>query len=310
MSRVAEVELDAAGVAAPGLRAAYLDCRALAARHGRTYFLATRLLPAAKRPHVHALYALARLADDIVDLAADPARAAPRLAEVEAAFLAGGGGLPIAAAARHTAERLQLHDALFTAFFASMRADLEVTSYADDEALDSYVYGSAEVIGLQLLPLLEPATGLAEVAATYARELGRAFQLTNFIRDVGEDLDRGRIYLPLDHLAAFDLTPDDMHERIVDGRVRRLLAFEIATTRELFRSAAHGIRLLHPASRDCVRTAWRLYGEILDAVEDADYQVLDRRVSVGPGRRATVFVPALARAVRARRPHQTHHARV
>jgi phytoene synthase len=157
------------------------------------------------------------------------------------------------------------------------------------------------VIGEQLLPVLGTMPGMREVARPYARDLGVAFQLANFIRDVGEDLRRGRVYLPAEDLDAFGVTRPDLATGIVDGRIRRLLAFEIARARELFGSAEPGIRLLDPASRDCVRTAFTLYGGILDAVEQADYRVLDRRVAVGPGRRARVALPALVRAVRSRR---------
>jgi phytoene synthase len=163
-----------------------------------------------------------------------------------------------------------------------------------------YMWGSAAAIGLQMLPILEPV-GDAAVAEPYAVDLGVAFQLSNFIRDVGEDLRRGRVYLPMSDLAHFGVDRDRLARGVVDGPIRRLLAYEIARTRELYRSAEPGIRLLHPTSRDCIRTALRLYRGILDEVERADYRVLDRRVSVGPARRLAVLLPGLARAWSARR---------
>jgi phytoene synthase len=137
-------------------------------------------------------------------------------------------------------------------------------------------------------------------AYDYARDLGVAFQLANFLRDVGEDLARGRIYLPQESLRLFDVDRERLARGVVDGPIRRLLAHEIARCRELFRDAAPGIRLLHPTSRDCIRTAFTLYGGILDEIERADYQVLDRRVSVPVSRRLAVAVPGLVRAARAR----------
>ena len=163
----------------------------------------------------------------------------------------------------------------------------------------TYVWGSAAVIGLQMVPVLEPVVA-REVAEPYATDLGVAFQLSNFIRDVGEDLRRGRVYLPGEDLAHFGVDRDRLARGVVDAPIRRLLAYEIARTRELYRAAEPGVRLLHPTSRDCIRTALRLYGGILDEVERADYQVLDRRVSVGAATRARVAVPGLARAFRAR----------
>ena len=140
------------------------------------------------------------------------------------------------------------------------------------------------------------------MAEPYATDLGIAFQLTNFLRDVGEDLRRGRVYLPQEDLAAHGVTHEHLAHGVVDGRVRRLMAFEIARTRELYRSAAAGVRLLHPTSRPCIETALALYGGILDEIEKADYRVLGQRVGVGRGRRAAVAVPGLARAWAARRP--------
>jgi 15-cis-phytoene synthase len=189
----------------------------------------------------------------------------------------------------------------FDDFLTSMRMDLTTSEYATWDDLQHYVHGSAAVIGLQMLRVLGAVPGLYDVAAPYAGDLGIAFQLTNFIRDVGEDLQRNRIYLPKDELAAFGVTRDDLARGIVDANLRRLLAFQIARARELFRSAEPGIRLLVPTSRDCIRTAATLYGEILDAVEAADYRVLDRRVSVGARRRAAVAIPGMARAWRSRR---------
>jgi phytoene synthase len=137
---------------------------------------------------------------------------------------------------------------------------------------------------------------MAEAAAPYAADLGRAFQLTNFIRDIGEDLQRGRLYLPKEDLAMFAVSREDLEHGVVNGKVRRLLAFEVARAREIYRNAEPGIRLLDPTSRDCIRTAYRLYSAILDQVEAVDYRVLDRRVAVSRWHRAAVAIPGLARA--------------
>jgi 15-cis-phytoene synthase len=300
-------ELDAAGITDPALRASYERCRRLNATHGKTYYLATLLLPAAKRPYVHALYGFARYADEIVDdldSTLSPAQKADWLSGWGAQFLAdvraGGSDHPVSRAVVDTVRRWDIPLSLFEDFLASMRMDLTVTDYPTYADLMTYVWGSAAVIGLQMVPVLEPTVPRA-VAEPYAVDLGVAFQLSNFIRDVGEDLRRGRVYLPGEDLALFGVDRDRLARGVVDGPIRRLLAYEIARTRELYRSAAPGVRLLDPTGRDCLDTAVRLYGGILAAVERADYQVLDRRVSVGPGRRARVAVPGLARAYAARR---------
>jgi 15-cis-phytoene synthase len=300
-------ELDAAGITDSALRASYERCRQLNAAHGRTYYLATLLLPPAKRPYVHALYGFARYADEIVDDLDSTLTAqqkADRLVGWGEQFLAGvragGSDHPISRAVVDTVRRWEIPLSLFEDFLASMRMDLTVTGYRTYDDLMGYVWGSAAVIGLQMVPVLEP-TGPRAIAEPYAIDLGVAFQLSNFIRDVGEDLRRGRVYLPGEDLDLFGVDRERLARGVVDGRVRRLLAFEIARTRELYRAAEPGVRLLHPTSRDCILTAIRLYGGILDEVERADYRVLDRRVSVGPARRALVAVPGLARAYAARR---------
>lgn len=286
------------------LGAAYAECRRINAAHGRSYYLATLLLPAAKRPAIHALYALARVADDLVDHPrAEPAAA---LDDLRRRLRDGDPRDHVVTAVRDTIARWQIPWSLFDDFFASMRMDLRVSSYPTWTDLLGYMHGSAAVIGLQTLPILEPLPSLADIAAPYARDLGLGFQLTNFLRDVGEDLDRGRVYLPREDLDRFGVTVEQLHERVVDDAFRTLMAFEIGRARGLLATAGTGIRLLHPTSRDCVRTALLLYGGILDEIERAGYRVLDRRVSVGAGRRVTLAVSGLGRAWLARRPHHTH----
>jgi phytoene synthase len=293
--------LDAAGIREPGLRSAYETCRRINAAHGRTYYLATRLLPPAKRPFVHALYGFARQADEYVDSATpDP----DRLVAWGEQFLHDLDSTPVedvvdpvSRAAVHTARTWDIPQETFVAFLASMRMDIVVAGYPTYTDLEGYMEGSAAMIGLQMVPILEPVD---DRAAGYARTLGEAFQMSNFVRDVAEDLRRGRVYLPQEDLDRFGVTRADLAPGPTPPQVRELLAFEVARTRALYQAAEPGIDLLHPSSRDCIRTAFVLYGGILDAVERADYQVLDRRVAVPIRRRLAVALPALVRARRAR----------
>ncbi|WP_067691220.1 phytoene/squalene synthase family protein [Nocardia jejuensis] len=301
-------ELDAAGITDPDLRESYRRCRELNAAHGKTFFLATRLLAPDQRPAVHALYGFARRADDIldeVDPALTGAERASRLRTLAGQFgSADSGGDPVLAAVLHTARAYRIPGDLFDAFLTSMRMDLSVTDYPDRAALDHYVYGSAEVIGLQLLPILG-TTGPVADAAPYAAALGKAFQLTNFLRDVDEDLARGRVYLPADELAAHGVDRDRLlwcrSRGRVDTRVRSALAEQLRITREIYAYARAGTALLAPRSRPCVDTAAVLYGEILDRIEDNDLEVFGRRATVGTGRRIRVGALGFARAWRARR---------
>jgi phytoene synthase len=202
----------------------------------------------------------------------------------------------------HTMRRWQIPRVHVEAFLESMRMDITVTGYPTYADLEHYMYGSAAVIGLQMLPILEPLT---PEAAPRARALGEAFQMSNFIRDVGEDLRRGRVYLPQEDLDTFGVTREMLAGGRITPMVRELLRFEIERTRALYAFAEPGIAMLHPTSRDCLRTAFSLYGGILESVERSGYQVLTQRVAVPLSRRLTVAVPALARA-RAARREQRH----
>ncbi len=299
--------LDAAGISDPALRAAYEECRRLHAAHGKTYYLATMLLPPAKRPYVWALYGFARYADEFVDSQESPNPQA--LIEWGAAFLdglaadpaSGRDAHPVSLAMMHTMRRWHIPRAHVEAFLDSMRMDITITGYPTYADLEQYMYGSASVIGLQMLPILEPVT---PDAAPRARALGEAFQMSNFIRDVGEDLRRGRVYLPQEDLDLFGVTREILARGVVTPSVRELLRFEIERTRRLYDFAEPGIDMLHPTSRDCVRTAFTLYRGILDAVEAAEYQVLTQRVSVPLTRRLAVALPAARHARVARRDEQ------
>ncbi|HUR13208.1 MAG TPA: phytoene/squalene synthase family protein [Mycobacteriales bacterium] len=274
------------------LATSYEACRRLHAQHGRSYYLATRLLPAATRPSVHALYGFARAADEVVDGASTltPAQKAGELARLGAAVRDGDPAVPVAPAVHDTVVRHRIPLETVDAFLSSMLADLTVTRYATYDDLVAYAHGSASVVGVQLTHVFGTVVPV-ELASPYAVELGLAMQLTNVLRDVGEDLARGRVYLPLEDLDRFGVTVEQLHDGRVDERFRSLMRFEVARTRGLYATAVQGIRLLHPAARPTVEAATRLYAGILGAVERADYRVLDRRVCVSPVRRAALLVP-------------------
>jgi phytoene synthase len=219
-------------------------------------------------------------------------------------------GNPMLAALADTVHRYNIRPELFTEFLASMRMDLTVTGYATFADLARYTHGSAGVIGLQLLPVLGTAGPRAE-AEPAAAALGEAFQLTNFLRDVGEDLDRGRLYLPADELAAFgvDRTRLEWAHRTgrTDPSIRRALAHLVAYTHTVYRTAEPGISLLAKESQPCVRTASRLYRGILDEITAAGYAVLHRRVAVPKRRRLAVASAGLVRALMARTTRRFKH---
>lgn len=305
-------ELDAAGVRDPALRESYRQCRKINAEHGRTFFLATRLLAPSQRPAVHALYGFARRADDILDdfdSSLDSTQRADGLHQLATQLFErlvqdkpSGDDLTLAAVV-HSARTYDIGWNLFDDFLGSMQMDLTVTDYPNRAALDRYMYGSAEVIGLQMLPILGHV-GPREEVAPYAAALGKAFQLTNFLRDIDEDLQRGRVYLPADELAVHQVDRDVLtwcHDNgRTDARVRRALVEQHAATRRVYSDARAGIPLLHPRSRPCVEAAFTLYSEILDRIEDVDFAVFGRRATVGKARRLRVGATGIVKSWRAR----------
>jgi len=276
------------------LEASYARCRELARRHGTTYYLSTFALPAVKRHHVWALYAFCRLADDIVDDLGDAPVAERRAAltalgdRLHCDVAAGRSDDPVLRAVVHTIRAFGIDADCFRRFLHSMAMDLDVSSYRTWDDLLVYMDGSAAVIGEMMLPILEP---VRDEAREPARALGVAFQLTNFLRDVGEDLERGRVYLPTEDLERFGADP---HRRVVDDAWRELMAFEIDRCRAIYATADAGIDALPPASARCVATARTLYAGILDEIERADYDVFTRRARVPRRRKAWVAARAVA----------------
>lgn len=285
-------ELVAAGIEGSELRTSYTECKRLNALHGKTYFLATLLLPKAKRPFVHALYGFARYADEIVD---DLASTLTESEKADALKLWGDGVLAdlktgsssdaIGRALIDTVGRHLIPHEYFVAFMRSMTMDLTVKEYLTYEDLMGYVYGSAAVIGLEMVPIL----GYSDVAAfESAEKLGVAFQLANFIRDIDEDLDRGRIYLPIDELARFGVSREMFQARKLTPQIIAALQFQIARVRRLQAEAAPGIALLDAKSRPCIEAASELYCGIVDEVEKIGYDVFSKRAKVSNAKRIKV----------------------
>ena len=297
-------ELTAAGITDPQLRASYEECKRLNALHGKTYYLATLLLPKAKRPFVHALYGFARYADEIVDDLASTLSDKEKAAELKtwgdgvlAGLKSGNSNDQVGRALIDTVNRFAIPHEHFVAFLHSMTMDLTVTEYANYEALMEYVYGSAAVIGLEMVPILG---ALSQAAYEPAEKLGVAFQLANFIRDVGEDLDRGRVYLPQDELAQFGVDREMLEARKLTPEITAALKFQIERVRQLQREAAPGILQLERSSRPCIEAASELYCGIVDEVEAIGYDIFNKRAKTSTGRRMRVAGKAYVKAIAAR----------
>ncbi|WFN91384.1 phytoene/squalene synthase family protein [Gordonia sihwensis] len=279
---------------------------------GRTYFLASRLLPVDGRRAVFALYGYARTVDDVVDGACGSQPRSARLDALENGLAAALAGAPVPAglsrdeadmlaALAESVDRFAIPADTFEAFGRSMRMDLPGdplfrNRYATLDALAEYTYGSAAVIGLQLLPILGAAPD--PDTARGAALLGEAFQLTNFLRDVGEDLNRNRIYLPLDHLGAFGVDEQELRHDAAAGtagpRMRRATAHLIAVNRDQYRRTLPAIASLPRRSRPAICAAARSYSAILTAIEDRGHDVFAARAVVPVHRRLGHAVTAVA----------------
>jgi len=274
------------------LQASYAECKRLNALHGKTYYLATLLLPKSKRPYVHALYGFARYADEIVDDLASTLTVEEKAKALSTwgdkilyDLKSGRSDDAVGRALIDTVNRFNIPHAHFEAFLHSMTMDLTVTEYQRYEDLLEYVYGSAAVIGLEMVPVLGV---LEEGAYECAKKLGIAFQLANFIRDVGEDLDRGRIYLPLEELAQCGVSREMLEARVLTPQIIEALKFQIARVRQLQAEATPGIKMLEAASRPCIEAASTLYCGIVDEVEKIGYDIFNKRAKTSTARRLRV----------------------
>lgn len=276
------------------LEESFERCRRLTRASGTTYYWSTALLPAVKRPYVHALYAFCRYADDIVD--SPQAAGAPDRATALAAFgdrflddlARGHSDDPVCRAVVHTARAFQLPAEPFRRFLRSMTMDLTVAAYDTYADLEVYMDGSAAVIGELMIPILEP---VAPEAFAHARQLGVAFQLTNFLRDIAEDADRGRTYVPQEDIARFG-AEGAFAARTVTPAFVDLLRFEIDRTRALYADADVGIGLLRGRAQRGILASRALYAGILDRIEAAGYDVWAGRVRVPAWRKVTAGLGA------------------
>lgn len=286
------------------LQASYAECKRLNSLHGKTYYLATLLLPEGKRPYVHALYGFARYADEIVDDLAStlsPQEKADALRTWSSGVLAdlklGRSSDHIGRALVDTVQTFNIPHQHFVDFLHSMEMDLTITEYQTFNDLHEYVYGSAAVIGLEMVPILGYSD---ERAFDAAQKLGIAFQLANFIRDVAEDLDRGRVYLPLQELAEHGVNREVLEKRELTPEIIAALKFQIARVRLLQAEANEGIKYLDKESRPCIRAASELYCGIVDEVEAIGYDIFNKRAKTSTARRAKVAGLAYVQAIAAR----------
>lgn len=280
------------------LENAYELCRQITAKYAKTFYLGTLLMPEAKRRAIWAIYAWCRRTDELVDGPQASTTTDETLDRWERQLESVFAGNPLDdqdVALADTLQRFSLDIQPFRDMIAGQRMDLYRSRYETFEELNLYCYRVAGTVGLMSTAVLGVDT--SHYTAPWNREreiyipteeaiaLGIANQLTNILRDVGEDTRRGRIYLPLEELALFNYTEQDLFKGVVDERWRELMRFQIQRARKYFAMAEKGISILNPDSRWPVWAALMLYRQILDAIERNHYDVFRRRAYVSAPRK-------------------------
>lgn len=271
--------------------------QALTKQFGTSYYWATQLFPKTLRQATFVLYAFFRIPDEYVDQASEKADASQRLETWCRAWESNDFSamqIPyqetlVLGAARRLFQAVEMPEAYAHAFLHAMQQDLSVGQYETYDALKHYMYGSAAAVGLMMTEVIGYTN---DAAPAYAQMLGEAMQLTNFLRDVGEDWDeRARIYIPQEDLRTHGVTQKMIAEKQVTPEFVALMRFEIARTRALYTQAEQGIPMLRPEGRRAVHAALVLYRAILDEIEHNGYDTLSRRARTRTWRKLSLLLP-------------------
>ena len=260
-------------------------CQQKAAASGSSFYYSFLFLPPERRQAITALYAFCREVDDVVDECDDPQVAASTLAwwRAEVARLyAGQPQHPVTQALQAVLPRFNLPQEQLLEIIDGMEMDLQQTRYLDFKALSLYCYRVASVVGL----LAAEIFGHTErQTLKYAHDLGMAFQLTNIIRDVGEDARRGRIYLPLDELKRFDVPVADILNARHSDNFRRLMEFQIERAEDYYAQAMRQLPDIDRKAQRPVLVMAAIYRALLEEIKRDGSRVLNQRTSLTPLRK-------------------------
>ncbi|HMN62927.1 MAG TPA: squalene/phytoene synthase family protein [Anaerolinea sp.] len=284
------------------LEAAWAATEEIIRSHSKTFFFATGLLPQAERRAIRSLYAFCRASDDLVDCADTTQMDLDRWrAEVNLPSDRQGG--PVLVSWASVREQHRIDRQYERELLDGIEMDLNFRAFRTWEELETYCYRVAATVGLLSMPVIGLAPRATfEQAASYAIKLGVALQLTNILRDVGEDAGRGRVYFPEEDLRRFGLTHQDILNKVYDQRFVDLMRFEIDRARRLYRESLPGIALLSPSARPAVGAAALLYRAILDEIEKIRYRVHEQRAHTSGGQKMLLLPGILLKVLTLRRP--------
>lgn len=283
------------------LREAYAHCRVITRSHAKTFYLSTRFLPNEKQRSIFAIYALCRYIDDLVDEAFDINQCREindneihqildeLRSRLQTAYVSGIAESPILTAFADTLKLYHIPEELPLELIEGVCMDLNKNRFQTFDELYIYSYKVASVVGL----MTSEVFGYKDrKALEYAIDLGIAMQLTNILRDINEDLIRGRIYLPLDELKQFGVCEEDLFNKVCDEKFSALIQFQIDRARDYYQKADLGIAMLNPDSRLPVYLARMNYSRILDVIEKDIFRVFERRAYLSTSEKLAILPKA------------------
>ena len=269
----------------------YEYCRRIARSRARNFYYSFLLLSAQQRKAMCAIYAFMRYCDDLSDEPGASRAAIDRWsAEMEDALEGRFSSHPVWPAFHHTVRRFGIPHQYFREMIAGVASDLEPRQMRDFDELYHYCYQVASVVGLTVIHIFGFDT---QSALPLAEKCGVAFQLTNILRDIREDAERCRIYLPSEDLERFEVTPEDLREGRRSERVLNLLRFEAARARQYYNDSQPLLDLIHPRSRPSLWALISIYSSLLDRIVGTNYDVFTRRVRLSPLEKSWIVVRAL-----------------
>lgn len=275
------------------LAEAYEECRRVTRREAKNFYFAFLTLPAQQRQAIYVAYTFCRYCDDSVDAEGsvdEKLARISRLRDLLSETYDGRAREPLFIGLADVAARYRIPQEYFQEVLNGVQSDLEKTRYADFDELRQYCYQVASVVGLICIHIFGYTGG--ETARRHAIDLGLAMQLTNICRDVREDWEFGRVYLPQDELKRFGVTENDLAAGNVTEPFANLFRFQIDRAREFFASGRSLLPYLPRRSRACPAALGYIYGGVLDRIENAGYNVFDDRITVSKGAKIGLMAKA------------------
>jgi phytoene synthase len=273
------------------IRRGFLLTKEITRKNAKTFYLASLFLPRKKRFAAYAVYAICRESDESVDSLQEShkfTRLAKIKLDIQTAYSQNPPADPLLLAFRNTVKEYAIPHEYFEELIRGMEMDLTKDRYSNFHELYDYSYKAAGVIGLIMLRIFDSDSPQIR---QYALDLGTAMQLTNIIRDIREDLQRGRIYLPQDEMAAFGISDTDIKTGKIKKEVKDLIRFQIERTRQYYRNADTGIRMIRGwRSRLVAKIMSRMYSAILSCIERSDYDVISKKITLSNSQKAARLI--------------------